>query len=192
MRRKKVKRIRSRSLSPRDRELLDAIKNREELFLGLSVQDKMALASSIRGVGARSNVFKGMFKKPTKEDYASMTLAATKAILNRNGNGIRPEKAKVAVRLPYNYRDLSPDFPYALAIDADVLSTTVRVNACAFIDWLHKHGHSAYNSKQLRETMRGINGKLRDLSEEVAFIRDYCADSAYLELLEVIYETSKN
>lgn len=192
MRRKKVKRIRSRPLTPRDRELLEAIKNGEELFQGLSVQDKLALASGIRGAGPKSKTFKGMFKSPTKDDYAAMTLAATKAILNRNNNGIRPEKAKLSVRLPYNYRELSPDFPYALAVDADVLTTTVRVNACAFIDWLHKHGHSVYNSKQLREMMRGINGRLRELSDEVAFIEDYCADSAYLELIEGIYEVRKN
>jgi len=184
-RRKRIKEPRIRVKKPpkhtaRALRILDAQNNWEALSVGLSPQEKRALAGSIRGTGCLPISIQYMMIKPDEEMWRSMALFCCRKIAARELGAKRNDRVFAYFVLPYNYRNVLKSFPIGELVDADMFTVTMRVNCILVLDWLWKRGYSDFNARALTQRVKVVRKELTDMTKDLYLVNKWGYDTDIL------------
>ena len=106
-------------------------------------------------VRTRATKAQKRYTKPAgKAAFAKMTVAASEVVIRNRGMQYRSGNPEyVLFELPH-WCVFSEDFPKGVIVERTSLANTHKINAVRLLDWLHKYGHSAYDSRMLVKQTR--------------------------------------
>lgn len=164
----------------------NAILEWPSLSEGLTPQQKLALARSIRGSGKLPTGMNHLYRPVTEDDLRSLALHCCRAIIERKGK--RTDRVFTDIILPYSFRYSWPKFPIGVMIDADMLTITMRYNCNKILDFLHQQGYSDFSSRDLRKYLGTLQRKLTGVDEDsdLAILNAYGYDSEIMSMYEDI------
>lgn len=157
-----------RKPSSRDLLYMRLLRQGASVFNGLSTpQEKLEHVRKLVGSGRPSAFMKSLLKPVTQEVYDTIALACTHAIVQR-AEAHRSDRASILVRLPLTFRRYNKTLPKGILVDVlDIGTALFRYNANTLLDYLHKKGKVAYNSRMLRKSLGDVKRLLNNVDKQL-------------------------
>lgn len=84
-----------------------------------------------------------------KAAFKKMATAASEIVMRNRGRQYRDGEVEYVLLEHPHWCEFADDFPKGFIQDRTPLYNTRKINAIKLLDWLHKHGHTPYNSATL-------------------------------------------
>lgn len=157
-----------RKPSPRDLLYMSLLRQGGAIFDGCSTpQQKLERVRELLGSGRPSAFMRSLLKPITQEVYDTIALACTNAVIRR-AEAHRSDRANILVKLPLTFRRYNKSFPKGILVDVlDIGTALFRYNANTLLDYLHKKGKVAYNSRMLRKSLGDVKRLLNNVDKQL-------------------------